>query len=125
MQNQQINTNEYLSNCNPKDVISFNNQQWISIAKLKSIVCDGLINSGIGSITKRIAEKSEFKNTRSTNSWFYQGQDCEILRSGSPGWQKGKIKIKVTLEFVPDEVEEDKSPLDDIRQADTNNSAQQ
>ena len=125
MLNNQLNTNEYLSNCDPKDVISFNNQQWVSVAKFKSIVYDGLRNSGVDSTSKRIAEQSEFKNINNTNALFFQGGECEILRAGSKGWQKGKIKINVTLEFIPDEVEEDKSPLDDIRQADINNPAQQ
>lgn len=124
MQNQQINTNEYLSDCDPKDVISFSHQQWIGIAKLKDIVYRAFRSSGVNSITKYIAEQSDFKNTNNTNTWFYQGQECEILRAGSKGWQKGKLKINITLEFIPDEIEEDKSPLDDIRQAEINNSAQ-
>lgn len=42
---------------------------------------------------------------------FEQGISCEVLRPGAK-WQKGKVRI--TLEFCPDEPE---SPLDDIRQA--------
>ena len=117
MQNEQINTNEYLSNCDLKDVFSFNNEKWVSVAKLKNIVCRALINSGINSIITHIAKDSDFKNTNKTNMWFKEGEECEILRAGSKGWQKRKIKINVTLEFIPDEIEEDKSPLDDIRQA--------
>ena len=49
------------------------------------------------------------------NVWFEEGVDFQILRAGSSGWQKGKIKINVSLEFIPDEPEE-KSPLDDVRQ---------
>ena len=47
---------------------------------------------------------------------FEEGQECEILKAGSSGWQKGKLKINVTLEFIPDEPELEKSPLDDVRQ---------
>ena len=120
VQNQQINTNEYLSSCDSKDVISFNNQQWISIAKLKNIVYRAFIDSGITSVINRIAQITDFKDASKTKTWFYTGQECEILRAGSKGWQKGKIKINVTLEFVPDEVEESKSLLDDIRQTEIN-----
>lgn len=123
MQNDLINTNEYLANCDAKDVISFKNEQWISIAKLKSVIHDAFESSGVSSITKYIAQKSDFNDPKTTKTWFYEGGECEILRAGSPGWQQGKIKINVTLEFIPDEVEEDKSPLDDIRQADINNRA--
>lgn len=111
-QNNQVDTDQYLSECDLKDVISFKNEQWASISKFKNIIIRALVNSGISSMVKYIADDSDFKNT---NRWFYQGEECEILRSGSKGWQKGKIKINVTLNFIPDEPE-DKSPLDDVRQ---------
>ena len=41
---------------------------------------------------------------------FDRGLSCEVLRPGA-NWQKGKVRIR--LEFCPDEPE---SPLDDIRQ---------
>jgi hypothetical protein len=52
-----------------------------------------------------------------------QGADSEILKVASNGWKKGKLKINVSLEFIPDEPEiqnepesnEYKSPLDEIR----------
>ncbi|MFB2974681.1 KGK domain-containing protein [Microseira sp. BLCC-F43] len=63
------------------------------------------------------------------DKWFDDGLDCEILRPGAKGWQKGTVRIKVTLEFCPDEPEieetppneqpeisETESPLDDLRQ---------
>lgn len=43
--------------------------------------------------------------------WFGEGIDCEILKPGAKSWQKGKVRV--ILEFCPDEPE---SPLDDIRQ---------
>ncbi len=60
---------------------------------------------------------------RHNHKWFDDGINCEILKIGAKGWQKGKIKIKVTLEFCPDEPEieeapeitQPESPLDDIR----------
>ncbi|MBD2472651.1 KGK domain-containing protein [Nostoc sp. FACHB-145] len=54
-------------------------------------------------------------------------KNCQILRIGSKGWQKGKLKIQVSksmsdqkqntvyLEFCPDEPDEHESPLDDLR----------
>ncbi len=57
-----------------------------------------------------------------------EGIDGEVMRFGAKGWQKGKLRVKITLEFCPDEpaVEEPpasnkpkssepESPLDDIR----------
>ena len=58
---------------------------------------------------------------------FNSIKDCQILKIGGKGWQKGKLKInvcispqgrnldKVCLEFCPDEQIEQESPLDDIR----------
>jgi hypothetical protein len=59
--------------------------------------------------------------------WFKTGKECELLQEGKR-WQKGKLRIKLTLEFCPDETEEveenghqevdniTESPLDEIRQ---------
>ncbi|MBD2119438.1 KGK domain-containing protein [Trichocoleus sp. FACHB-262] len=52
-----------------------------------------------------------------TKDWFGNGIDCEVLELGDKAWRKGKIKIKVSIEFHPDESEATESPLDDIRQA--------
>jgi hypothetical protein len=57
-----------------------------------------------------------------------EGIDCQILKIGSKGWQKGKLQIaintnlqsgkpQVGIKFCPDEPLEPKSPLDDIRQS--------
>ena len=57
-----------------------------------------------------------------------EGIDCQVLKIGSKGWQKGKVQIEVnknfksgeaqtSIKFCPDEPLEPKSPLDDIRQS--------
>lgn len=63
--------------------------------------------------------------------WRNLYRDCQILKVGSKGWQKGKLRIKVytkilfprenntiqvCLEFCPDEPTVPESPLDDLRQ---------
>ena len=116
MPNNQLDTNQYLSECDPKDVISFQNEKWISISKLNYFVYRALINSGITYMASYIKGDSDFKNANNISSWFKQGENCEILRAGSNGWQKGKFKVNVILEFIPDEPEAIKSPLDDVRQ---------
>jgi hypothetical protein len=54
-----------------------------------------------------------------------EGLGCEVLKFGSQNWQKGKVRVRITIEFCPDEVEklaeeplndEATSSLDDIRQ---------
>lgn len=69
------------------------------------------------------------------NIWSGKGADCEILSPGNNGWQKGKVRVKITLEFCPNEPEiietpvsnnpeinKSESPLDDIRQMMNENS---
>ena len=57
-----------------------------------------------------------------------EGIDCQILKIGSKGWEKGKVQIEVnknfqsgetqtSIKFCPDEPPKPKSPLDDIRQS--------
>jgi hypothetical protein len=51
------------------------------------------------------------------------GTDSEILKVASSGWKKGRFKLKMAIEFIPDEPQiqdelnssEYKSPLDEIR----------
>ncbi len=67
--------------------------------------------------------------------WFIHGVDCELLKLGAKKWQKGKVKLKITLEFCsdepeieekaainPTEISELESPLDDIRRQISENS---
>lgn len=35
--------------------------------------------------------------------WSGPGVDCEVLKPGARGRRKGKVRIKVSLEFCPDE----------------------
>jgi hypothetical protein len=56
--------------------------------------------------------------------WFNNGIDCEILNLGAKNWKKGRVKIKISVEFYVEEetdssnkeVSEPESPLDDLRQ---------
>lgn len=45
--------------------------------------------------------------------WITQGVDCEILRTDGRGWIKGKAKIKLSIEFEPDE-----PPITQVRDED-------
>jgi hypothetical protein len=41
------------------------------------------------------------------------GGECQVLKSNTGGWKKGKIRIRI--EFIPDQPEPSSSPLDDLR----------
>lgn len=79
-------------------------------------------------IANKCVKSSNSLGRRSVQKLFNgEGIDASILRIGSQGWKKGKIKFKITLEFCPDEPEVEEitqisgsenninSPLDDIR----------
>ncbi len=52
-------------------------------------------------VTANYARKQEQELQK---GWFEEGTDCEILRLGAKNWQKGKVKIRVSLEFCPNEL---------------------
>lgn len=49
---------------------------------------------------------------RSRSKTLYQiqlkdGVDCKILRADVLGWQKGKVRFNISIEFVPEEISEE------------------
>ena len=121
--------NEYLNN--DDDVIAFSADSMCKMSRFKDLI-KNCVSSNFSNQLVEYLEKAGMQNlkiySRSNNStksyltnnkWLTEGKDCEILQVGSNGWKKGKIRLKVSLEFIPDEPEinEIESPLDDIRQS--------
>ena len=54
---------------------------------------------------------------------FKEGIPCRVMTTQQKGWRLGKIRLKLELQFIPDEsiteeiVEHFDSPLDEIRKA--------
>ncbi|PSB08161.1 KGK family protein [filamentous cyanobacterium Phorm 46] len=77
----------------------------------------------------QINEETKIRGGNITWKTSQQGIDCQILKIGSKGWQKGKLQIEIngglefsgktqtSIKFFPDEPAKQKSPLDDIRQS--------
>lgn len=70
-----------------------------------------------------------------SEEWYRKGVDCELLKPGTEGWRKGKIRIKISFELCLDEPEiseipssnkaetnQPESPLDDMRRMINQNS---
>lgn len=54
-------------------------------------------------------------NPNRFSQWFEEGVECEIMRAyDTKGWRKGKIRVKLNIEFELWEEAED-SPLDSFR----------
>lgn len=114
---QLLKINKYLENDN--DVIAFYTDSLVKVSKLKDAI-SSLIKSRLLKVMTdhfhHIGIRGGFIDSFDV---FKYGQNCEILQVGSNGWKKGKIRLKVSLEFIPDEpeIKEVESPLDDIRQS--------
>jgi hypothetical protein len=125
--------NIFLKNCSDNDALAFSSGMFKAgnlREKLWTVFKSPIASHIYTSLKEQGIEINPGYIHRSfaTWNWFKQGIECEILRIGSQGWQKGKVKLRVYLEFIPDEPEisqidepkesiENKSILDDIRQA--------
>lgn len=121
--------NYYLQDCGDNDVVCFGDTTY-KVSKFKEAVNQSF-NSSMGQVLIRELgyRKVEFKEHLPYEEWFNTGKDCEILNLGSQKWKKGKVKIKVSLEFYVEEEEsketendetipnQPESPLDDLRKA--------
>lgn len=59
-------------------------------------------------------DKSNYKKKK----WIADGVKCEVLSVSEGKWKTGKLRIKLVVEFCPDEPTSStasKSPLDDLR----------
>ena len=124
-------------NCANDDALSFGDAM-LKVEKLKETVNRVLPEDALGQRLGELLSQQKLDIDvglttdlqRAYEKWFGEGIDCEILRVGAQGWQKGKIKLKlnVTIEFCPDEPEvedtpknnqsetnQPESPLDDLR----------
>lgn len=130
--------NYYLQDCNDDDVLSFG-EDTFKVSKFKKAI-NGAFGNNLGHQLN--GQLSSYQGIRINDSilapkgvnepyarWFRDGIDCEILNLGSKGWKKGKVRIKVSVEFYVKEQEDSEtiesdaleisppeSPLDDLRQ---------
>lgn len=114
--NVNLETNQYLTNCDSEDVVAIDTNGLFHIKRLCSLIVSAIDNTVINFIANTIARK--LGQNAQTLQWFGDGERCKILKAGSSGWQEGKLKLKMnfTLEFIPDEPEPEVSPLDEVRQ---------
>jgi hypothetical protein len=125
-----------LQNCDEDDVLSFGDDTF-KVSKFKRAV-KGAFGNSLGS--QLYSQLNSYHGIKIDGAilapkgvdepyarWFNDGIDCEILQIGSKGWQKGKVRIKLSVEFYveedseqlvsePSEIDLPESPLDDLRQ---------
>ena len=123
--------NSFLPHHNDDDVCNSNNEIF-KVGKLREALKEAF-NNNLQTALNDVLKSKGFQFSRkfynsirwciSEKGWLDDGMDCEILKIGAKGWQKGKIRIRVSVEFIPDEPEieqtpeitQPESPLDDIR----------
>lgn len=118
--------NFYLNGCSDDDVISLYGK-FYKVEALKAELNKFLQGKDIYSAPHGLSQtlnKFEIKiDQGKALDLLTKGTDSEILKIASSGWKKGKFKLKMAIEFIPDEPEiqdqlesnEYKSPLDEIR----------
>jgi hypothetical protein len=141
--NEKIETNKNYETMGDDDVLLFvGNQATFLVRRLKELAASKF--SEILGLTaqkesrqislmywmKELCINEETKIMAGDIKWNSpkEGIDCQVLKIGSKGWEKGKVQIEVnknfksgetqtSIKFCPDEPLEPKSPLDDIRQS--------
>ncbi len=114
--------NSYLEKCSDNDVLFFYSGTMLKLGKFKQLVSSTFCYKNVVTAIEQRFITEESKLYFNEN-WYTKGTDCEILKIGAKDWQKGKVRIRVSVEFIPDEPEIEEtaeitlpeSPLDDIR----------
>lgn len=119
--------NSYLQKCSDNAVLSIDNDL-VKLGSLKRALNSVFENNPVILAQYETLKNHQLKFSFQPAYWYGSGKDAELLNPGSQGWKKGKIKIRITLEFCPDEPEgeetpathqpetsEPESPLDEIR----------
>ncbi|MEH2363451.1 KGK domain-containing protein [Nostoc sp.] len=112
--------------CNDGDVLDFGDNIY-KVAKLKQAI-DTSSNSTLEyKLNQKLSSQGVNIKASPNGNLFQKGIDCEILTLGSQSWKKGKVKVKISVEFYVEEedvqitnsnnseITEPDSPLDDLR----------
>lgn len=107
--------NPYLQSCRDDDVITLSNKLY-KLGDVKESL-DKFLSSSPYHLSHDFNCQSLSISDQTACELFAEGTGCEILKIASEGWKKGKLKIKILLEFIPDPADpsEYQSPLDEIR----------
>ena len=116
------NNFKHLEHENSNAVISFNNGTTFRINKFMENLNKFFIESVLNNLSEQLKQAGLGTPPNQRSNWN-QSVDAEILEPQSGAWKKGKVRMRVILEFCPDEPEEiednashNGNSLDDIRQ---------
>lgn len=110
---------------NSDAVVSFNNGTTFRVNRLMVRINEFFINSVLNGLSEKLKQVGlgstpSYKN----HLWNNHGVEAEILEPESGEWKKGKVRMRVILEFCPNEPEkvnnninQNENSLDDIRRS--------
>ena len=104
-------------------VVSFNNGTTFKISNFMEKLNSFFIQSVLNNLSEQLKQAGLGTPPTHREEWN-KNVDAEFLEPKSGEWKKGKVRMRVILEFCPDEPEETKennmeqtnNSLDDIRQ---------
>ena len=88
--------NSYLQNCGNDDVLSFDDAMF-KVGKFKDAVEYAFTDPRYLQESFYYALQEKKVATLSSRQLLVEGLDGEILKIGVKGWQKGKLRIRVTV----------------------------
>ena len=105
------------------DIVCFGNDITLKISKLLGVANGILRTKALDLIDESLRAQGIGSLLRKNDGWTIKGIDAELLEPNATAWKKGKIRMRVVLEFCPEESDKEQtetisnnSPLDDIRQ---------
>ena len=105
---------------NSQAVISFENETTFKVSVLVSKINQFFIQLVLNKLAEQLKQSGLGipPNYKGSCEKWKNSVEAEILEPTSGEWKKGKMRMRVILEFCPNEPEEiqDNNSLDDIRQ---------
>ena len=115
------NNFRYIEHEDSNGVVSFDNGTTFKVNKIMESINNFFQQSVLNGLSEKL--KQVGLGSTPNKGYFSSGVNAEILEPKSGEWKKGKVRMRVILEFCPDEpevVKEDSiqriNSLDDIRQ---------
>ncbi len=95
--------NNILPECSDDDVVSFRGKLF-KVSQLRKMMGHAMTeqNQLNHTLSNALKQKGLELGLTDTKEFLNQGVKGELLKITGKGWEKGKIKMKISLEFIPD-----------------------
>ncbi|MCT7955259.1 KGK domain-containing protein [Laspinema palackyanum] len=95
--------NNILPECSDDDVVSFRGKLF-KVSQLRKMMGHAMTeqNQLNHTLSNALKQKGLELGLTDTKEFLNHGVKGELLKITGQGWQKGKIKMKISLEFIPD-----------------------